>query len=240
MKKVSYLTIALMNLVLIGCEKDDHLNNYQPYRPIMSMNIVKITNPEFLDYVLCEEQSIFPEQAEGNFDEHYKVYGIRSIGLCAQELYLGESPYIELTDGYFLIDWKWGNFLYPWCKLMNVQWEEVIDRQQIWDLQTELVSSSFSEIFDVAGFTNREVIDEYLNIVPAPDNRYGEGISDDHLNPFFYPINSLEQIKDSVARTEYLEEVQRQDSLQNVYIERIKQTIQQNALEEVVYFYVSH
>ena len=151
-----------------------------------------------------------------------------------QELFLGTNPYINVTDNYYVIDWKWGNFMYePYNVLLDLKWEDVIDRQQIWDINYPTLS--FNQTITWGDIT-REKIDKYLNIEPAPlDSIYG--VSTDYLRPWFIgKFSTLPDVPDDIA-IEYHKEVARQDSLQRVYIERLSQIIEESAIEKLGYFY---
>ena len=99
-------------------------NPGQPEPVIMYMDIVQFAKPEYINYVVVDRAA--PEYDENSCK-------IRMAGRACQELYLGSSPYIALPDNYYIIDWKWGSFIYPPTNfLINCQWTDVKDRLQIW------------------------------------------------------------------------------------------------------------
>lgn len=238
-----YIALAIMILMIVGCVNTDISDAPGDIDlPIVGMTIVKMTAPEYLDYVICDKMTVPPQLSEGSNDDSYNVYGIRGYGRCVQELYLGKNPYITLEDGYYLVDWKWGHYIYPPTnKLIDVLWTDVEDRLQQWDLQTEILSDSWRDIFEIVGYTDRKSVDVFLQIDSLPEFLEAN-ISKDQYDPFnsasfLMEHNSIQQIMDSVFLVEYLDEVAKQDSLQNVYIERLNQIICQKALEEVSYIF---
>jgi hypothetical protein len=175
------------------------------------------------------------EKNDENGYSNKRAYKIRSIEGVSQDFFIGKSPYIELSDGYYLVDWKWGNFIYkPFNVLLDVLWSEVQDRQQLWDMETPIISSDF---IDKWGTTNRSEIDRYLQIEPAAnDTLYG--VSTDHLrSDFLGRYHSLSDVPEGI-KEDYIHEVERQDSLQRVYAERLTQVIKEGGLKKVAYIYM--
>lgn len=206
-------------------------------RHIMGMSLVKFKSQEYLNYVVAEEVPIDMSSNPDMNSDHCpdkRAYKIRSVEGVSQDFFIGKTPYIELSDGYYLVDWKWGNFIYkPFNLLLDVLWSDVQDRQQLWGVETPIASEDF---IDKWGDTNRSEIDLYLQIVPAAnDNSYG--VSTDHLRPVFLGrYHSLSDVPEGI-REDYIHEVERQDSLQHIYVERLKYIIQKGALKKVAYIY---
>ena len=209
---------------------------------IMGMQIVNFKSPEYVKYVVAERVTVEWDTIKGYPSDKLvgkkSAYKIRREGGVCQELFLGQSPYIELADGYYLVDWKWGHFIYhPSNVLLDVVWTDVKDRQELWDLETSIVSSDFIEEW---GAVNRNKIDSYLQIAPAPKDELFN-VSTDHVR--FRWIGEFHTLADVQERfgndvEDYMKEVTRQDSLQRVYAERLTQVIKEGGLKKVAYIYI--
>lgn len=189
--------------------------------PMMFITVIKMAAPEYLNYVVVEKDYREPELCK-----------IRSSGAACQELYLGSSPYIPLPDDYYLIDWKWGTFIYePSNFLINVKWTDITSRYQKWEYGSNIISDHFLKAWGGASFKN---IDKFLGIAPPPiDSLVSSYIPADYVRPWwFYQYNSLNDIPDS-EKEEYMLKVKHMDSLQNVYKERISRIIEEGKLEKL-------
>lgn len=248
MKTKDLLLIAMTALVLFSCEnKEEHHNNYVPERYDMFAEIVKITDSEQLLFVVAEEVPVFTDTI---YTSHGPIlhgdsseYKIRGIGGVYEELFLGTNPYIDLGDGYYLVDWKWGEFLYePSNVLIDVKWEDVKNRQQVWPIETTLLASTFPCHHK---YIMRKSIDDLLGIQPSATMDTLCKMSVDYARPWFiWRFNTLEDLMTEKTELEshdfhyltlesYNAEVARQDSLQQVYAERLRQIIKEGALQEL-------
>ena len=234
-----YFYLLLIALLIVSCDNNPAVEPEEPDRHIMSMSIIQVSNEEYLDYVVAEKTSVGFDTIQGNYG-HIALtgtkegYKIRNDGMVCPELYLGNSPYIHIRDNYYIIDWKWGDFIYePYNVLLNLRWNEVKDRQEIWDFDYPKVSIKYK--IDWGG-VSREAIDKYLKIQPAPLDSFWS-VSTDHLRPSFEKYKSLSDIPDTQTLENYKKEIARQDSLQDVYVERLSQIISENALEKIAYLY---
>ena len=193
----------------------------------MYMDIVQFAKPEYINYVVVDRAA--PEYDENSCK-------IRMAGRACQELYLGSSPYIALPDNYYIIDWKWGSFIYPPTNfLINCQWTDVKDRLQIWEYPSLFITSDFLKAYGAIGY---DVIDKALHIAPPQevDTLAHKGVPLDYLKPRFYAnCHSLDDIP-ADRMDEYLADVKRHDSLQNVYMERLARIIEEGSLEKAADF----
>ncbi|MBR0310594.1 MAG: hypothetical protein IJQ97_06890 [Paludibacteraceae bacterium] len=233
MKNINCTILSVLCIFLFNACSQSGVDNH-----ITGMSLVKFKNQDYLNYVVAEDipidLSANPEKNDENGYSNKRAYKIRSIEGVSQDFFIGKSPYIELSDGYYLVDWKWGNFIYkPFNVLLDVLWSEVQDRQQLWDMETPIISSDF---IDKWGTTNRSEIDRYLQIEPAAnDTLYG--VSTDHLrSDFLGRYHSLSDVPEGIKEN-YIREKERQDSLQCIYVERLKLIIQKGALNKVAYIY---
>lgn len=250
MKHIAFIILSVIPLMLISCNSQTSeipVNDFID-RPVMGLQLVKFKSPEYVKYVAAESVTVEWDTIKGYPSDKLvgkkSAYKIRGAGGTCQELFLGQSPYIELIDNYYLVDWKWGYFIYhPSNVLLDVVWTDVNDRQELWDLETSIVSSDFIEEW---GAVNRNNIDSYLQITPAPNDKH-INVSTDHISPPWYGyFHTLTEVQESLTKEEsfsvddYMNEVKRQDSLQLVYVERLKQIIQNGEMEKIanVYYHI--
>ena len=248
MKKSIILIIAILALGFLSCENREYPNNYVPLQTDMFVvEIIKTSDSEQLQFVVAEEVPILSDTTyspqgpilSGDSNE----YQIRGIGGVYEELFLGTNPYIELGDDYYLVDWKWGEFLYePTNVLVDVKWEDVMSRQQVWSIETPLIASGFPCQHN---YLKRETIDRILGVEPSAIIDTIHNMSVDYVRPWFtWRYNTLEDLMKEKAELEshdfhdltlesYNAEVARQDSLQLVYAERLRQMIQEGKLQEL-------
>lgn len=122
--KRGYVVFLLIMLFTIGCKVQP--GDFIP--PIEGVVVVKFKNPEYKEYVLVNSLA----ESEGD-----------SISMCGKQFILpasvvdlyGKSPYMELIDGYLLVDWKW--YLLVSTKeqaIIKSKWSELTDRQACWPL----------------------------------------------------------------------------------------------------------
>ena len=211
-----YIVATCCILLLQSCESRQKRWDAMP--PYMVITVLKFSSPQYLDYVVAKK-----EKSEDN--EFYKIGG---VGGTCKELYIGHSPYIALPKGYYTLDWKWGRGIInrPENYLIGIKWEEVENRQQKWPLNTTIISSDFITHDSGWRATSYELIDKALNIAPPTemDSKFPYIPADYLRKDWMGRYNSLEEIPES-QREEYLEWVRYQDSLQEVYIERLSQVI---------------
>lgn len=213
MKTKLFIFSILTSLVLIACEPSPQPATYTGYpEPTMYIVLVKFTEPQYVDSVVVEEN------AAGDSCQIRKMGG---FGTCT-ELCVGHSPYIPLPNEYYLVDWKWGYFFYmPYTFVINVNWLDVIDTKQKWECPKGQLNISFIKDLRCCYFKS---IDEYSGEsygyrnyeIPSSLSKY-HSLSD-------VPYDQLEY---------FLKQVAVQDSLQEVYKERISKIIEEGALDDL-------
>lgn len=231
MRKYSFfLLLGLIASLFVGC---DGKNLENPYRPGFKVRILKISNTEYMNNVLACYEDL----------TNYQI--CTTEWLHCEDLFLGTSPYIHLADNYYLLDWKWDLHLCPECVLLPCKWNEVSNRYQTWKREGGSIAS-ITEFVDEILYTSREEIDQYLEITPAPaskewwsESKRYPSLSADHEIPWF-PKDSyttVASLPDTLYNKEYVytkkdffAEVERQDSLQKVYVERLKSIMQETKL----------
>ncbi len=133
MKTKSLLWIIAMCMVFIGCErKNQPEENHkekdttdtsvvpEPCGPYALMTIVKFDDPELLNKIIAQHQIVgwddvleIPKYDEEK-DLSLNFYEIWPdvVPFVEEKMSVsGISPYIPLTDGYYMIDWKWHQFM---------------------------------------------------------------------------------------------------------------------------------
>lgn len=219
MKKIYLFGIIAISIIFSACESGQTKpEDHAPFD--MWMNLVKFTSPEYLNYVAVEKDYWGDE-------EH--LCKIRLYGRTCEELYIGSSPYIALSNDYYIIDWKWGDFIYPSTNfLINIKWPEVEARQQIWEYPSIYLTSHFVKEW---AYVYYKSIDTYLNILSARNSDY---IMPEWTVDGFGPKTLKGMTESEIA--EYMPKVSYQDSLQEVYAKRLSQIIQDGALNKVCMF----
>lgn len=228
MKHIYIFIIALCAAVFFSaCEEKHESAPYLDPTPLMYMRIIKLSSKDYLPYVIADKT------IDGT------GYKIRcSVGGVCQELFLGTSPYIALPKDYYLLDWKWGDFIYrPSNYLIDVQWTDVQDVQQIWDLKATNAVDSFYHFMPYWNAITWEAIDKFLNIPPPTEY----GTTPLHPIDYIYPnwasrfktLSDVSKSVDKLSEEEYIANVHRQDSLNNIYIERLSRIIEADALGQV-------
>ena len=212
-KIVVYIIPIIFALLIQSCEKGNKPSSPPPI-PRLYNQIVKLSSAEYLDYVVAEQ--------DYNGDSEH-LCKIRGYGGTCQELYLGSSPYIPLSNGYYAIDWKWGDFVYePTNFLIKVKWTNVKDRQQKWAFPSLVYSTIFLKEWRSVSYQD---IDIFLGITSTN--------TDDYLRPnWVYEYNSLVDVPEDNVDS-YKKNVWYIDSLQDVYLKRLAKIIEKNGLDDV-------
>ena len=213
MRRFGYLiSFIVAALLLQSCQQN---TGELVAMPTNGMTYVKFASPEYINYVVVEDIQK---------DETGKRYcGIRGGGGCCEELHFGSSPYIELPNGYYLVDWKWGGMIYqPTIFLVDLRWEDVEYRNQIWEYEpNDVITNKFLKEW---GSTSYKMIDQYLRTQPPT--------SDAYEFPALWKVESLESLSSS-NKAYFFKEVEKQDSLQQIYIGRLTAIIQQGDIDKV-------
>lgn len=114
-------TIPIINdTIIIGTGGDDKRTGVCDYAPGEVMVLVKFYNPRQEEKVIVQHPIKEYDGGEGCYI-YYENSGLRLNNSPVPSwvdttLYiLGTSPYIPLTDGYYLIDWKWQEYMPLWA-----------------------------------------------------------------------------------------------------------------------------
>lgn len=233
---VLFVTLCFLG-ILCSCESIENL--YSPKSNERGYCIIQISDTKYLENVLACQSSA-----------HYDSYQVCGTGdLYCEDLFLGISPYVHLIDNYYLIDWKWNLSPCSECILLKDSWKDVQSRyNQTWK-QKDGYLAVVEDFIDKMYWTSPREIDTYLQITPAPPskewwsvNEHTEPkISSDYELPWL-PSNSYTSVaelpdtlhiistKDVYTKEDFLAEINRQDSLQQVYVERLMIVMKETTL----------
>lgn len=166
----------------------------------------------------------------------FRMRKLQNGGTC-REFIIGRYPFLQVdtVQNWYLADWKWGVILSMGHVAIPLRWVDVHNPD------ASYVRSDFevaaSGILETYGYVSRNEIDLILNVQPAPaaevPGSWGYtsgGISIDHLAPVYlsryYSVQDIPQVIDSkgdwkYTKADFMAERLRQDSLQEVYRERL-------------------
>ena len=159
MKSARFFLILLLGFICLSCEHsetDSGGNDNSEAGPPFCLTIVKFFNNEHANNVIVQTPIKEYNGIDGRFEyfENTNLYlnirmGSLYYGLdtelvnwADEEMQIaGSSPYIPLTDGYYLIDWKWHqlhpisarsirfdlyeNHIYRHCFITDIDWHDL-------------------------------------------------------------------------------------------------------------------
>ena len=204
-----------------SCEKPDN-GDKGDFEPWMSMQLVKFTDDMYREYILAEYIGDNPVRMRGKTPP------------VVEELIVGTIPYsVKLSNGYWLIDWRWGNsFIYrPSNILLPYKWETLTHWSQTWDMPENPLA--FDDYFEEVGGVVRRTIDNFLgiNLNISRYSEYGEKL---YNRPQLFGMGFMsEQDIPSAERENYYECVYQQDSLHEIYTQRLIEIINNGDFEKV-------
>ena len=121
--------MAILLLICIGvvsCKEPSP--SYIP--PVETIVVVKFKKTEYKDYVLVNVVDL----NKGDSISMTEYNSDFILPTSAVNLY-GTSPYIELTNGYLLVDWKWYNFVSSSKQaIVKTKWVDLTDIHACWPL----------------------------------------------------------------------------------------------------------
>lgn len=137
-----YFYLALISLVIVSC--DNH-NSPSATAPESYVTLVKFTDPSYVNNLIVNDYK--------NSEHFILMRGNR----CSENYYMNSSgkdwpydfsgledrtPYIELTDGWYLIDWTWEGYPYNGQTLLTeVTWDNY-NGEYTFDKSTSHISSN--------------------------------------------------------------------------------------------------
>ena len=233
--------------------------------PLAMMMVVRFSNPDQKDNVIAGHPI---KKYDGN-DGQYIYQEDTVLTLCVNNMkfvmteematfiednmpILGLSPYLYLTDDYYLVDWKWQDIL-PLSALTNyanvnahhdqmdehikyhifttdTKWTELTDFSQTWDNSLYTTIAQVEEVQRIAF----EKIDQLYDDVKKEDqyvcynmSLYNSGLS--LINAWTYYKN--EGVRSCNPEGRYLEYLSYCDSMQNVYRARLTEMINKGQIK---------
>lgn len=233
MKKLKLLWLPICACMLLSCESQKDPININPSstdrttelggpEPSMCMMLVKFTDDNYREYILAEQIGDYPVQMRGTTPP------------VVEELIVGTIPYEKkLSNGYWLVNWRWGDtFIYkPSNVLLPYKWETLMHWNQTWDMPENPLS--FSDCIAELGFVPRRSIDTNLglNMDVSRYSEYGLMLYD---LPYVYAKGYMSEkdIPDEV-RDVYFNYIHQQDSLHDVYTDRLIDIINNGSFDNV-------
>lgn len=180
----------------------------------------------------------------------YRMRRLQNGGTC-KEFFLLKDPFIKvdtLANCWYLADWKWGLELSYAQMVLQMRWVDVRDPDASY-VRTDFTPITSGIISQIA-YVTRHDIDKYSQADTASAAAYpgswgqsSGGISTDHLAPVYLSrYYSTQDIPDVIDRKgewqytkeDFLKERLRQDSLQNVYRERLEQLVYSGLISLVI------
>lgn len=227
--------LAVLGAVLLGsCQSKNNPEWKEEYKEA-SFYVVKF-NPLAAAY---RPNVMLVPDSKG----HYRMRSLANGGTCREFIY-GHSPFTEIDtiQHWYLADWKWGVLLSKNHVVLPLRWVDVAKPDEVYSRADIEVAAS--GIIDKLGIVKRSEIDQFLYLTPAAAQEtpgsWGQtsgGISTDHLAPVYLSrYYSTQDIPAVIAqkgdwqytKEDFLRERLRQDSLQEVYRERLAQLIYAN------------
>ena len=260
-KTLLFSLISFACLLCISCKK----NNLRPGDgiPVARILMVKFQNPGQLDKVIVQHPFKGYNGTEGyyEYDENTGLYlnviperytNEHEYGLeqsitdwIEQEMHLaGTTPYIPLSDGYYMIDWKWNQIMplsalsstldnayhnpfeehiQKHCFLTDINWTDLKDLSAGYDITKYTQHANNIETIRV----RFRAIDQLYNDVKQGDpyvcwnmSLYSEGLSVKNAY-MYYKYGDCDSTSGKTYRT-YIDYC---DSLQAVYQQRLIELI---------------
>ena len=166
----------------------------------------------------------------------YRMRSLINGGTC-REFIIGHNPFtlVDTVQHWYLADWKWSVLLSRSHVVIPMRWIDVTKPDETYvRADFEIAATGIIEKY---GIVKRSEIDRYMHLEPAPASensgswgRTSGGISTDHLAPVYlsryYSTQDIPDVIDKkgdwqYTKADFLKERLRQDSLQEVYRERL-------------------
>lgn len=159
----SMLCASIIGIALVSCENN---SQYQEEAPDSWVNIIKFTNPSYVNYLIVNdygEEFFFLVRGNHcsanylkNSSDKEWIYDFPSLE--------SRIPYIELTDGWYLIDWTWQYYPHNGKTLLtDVTWKNY-HGEYTFDRSTPHISEN--------AFQKKEIGIANLVAYSCPDGNY--------------------------------------------------------------------
>ena len=274
MKTKSYIfVLALCMLVCVSCNNNEPAVK-SPYD--VPLYIVKFGNSDYQKMVIASHA--ITDHTHNNFDEQAGVYNYVFDNTCYKFMYYpgystsdeyhlmrgiaGSTPYITLSDGYLLVDWRWQDYLpvsYRYLYMntrnikynsqnhfffMNISWEDVTSLAQTWQSadvykpfevkEWRTISCQSMERYLKGDKSPTAYLETLKNVEPKK-----EGVNYDNQYNYVAPGSSFDETayykyKDG-GEKQYHQYASMADSLYTVYAKGLNELIKTNKLKTWTY-----
>ena len=192
------------------------------YVEIPQIRVYKIKQREYAQYAMLEENGV----------DTWHLRGENSI--FRAPVNSGENPFVEVSAGYFILDWRWSDFfIYDPRFMSNIRWTDFQSWNQQWnDSEVEIIHDE--NIIEEKYFFTYEWLDWYSGKTEVAVNPYTQR----SVNKDWYPgicFNYYENSKDwtneekKMVKQSVIEENRRFQE----YIEIVNYMINKQELESI-------
>lgn len=180
----------------------------------------------------------------------WRMRNLAEGGTCREFIYK-RDPFIKVdsVQNWYMVDWKWNVALGYNHAVLPMLWTDVTQPDATYAYSDfEAVTT---DIIEKYGYVKRSEIDKIMHIQPAPASTtpgpWGyttDGISTDHIAPIYlnryYSTQDIPNVIETkgdwqYTKQDFLQERLRQDSLQDVYRERLATLIYSGMVNSVVH-----
>lgn len=256
--KKSWLYIIVV-LLFLSCRYDKKTEP-DPYSytdlPEVNLAILKFPDSVYLDKVVACQHRYSINKYVNNDSTSLFLYQTslweELISFAHQKMALeGSSPYIPLTDGYYLIDWKWMEF-YPLCSHLTFN---TYEDEFLWVMKTHRAYSFFTDkawkdltnIADTFDISQCSANLEGVQVMSVPFRKLDLLYNENKHNAgriFYtdeYSIYWVRRQYDKYDKTEsgegssYLALIHQYDSMQSVNQQRLIEIINNGEIEKIAW-----
>lgn len=217
--KTHRLLFIILTGLLISCNNSEpELGALHSEQDRMLLHVIKFTNTKYKNMILAYDKNAFLPNKEYNFFYTCKEQNENIEEWAKLCKIFSKSPFIDIGNGYLLIDWKWGAILSPirfqrFIDIHNIQytillehnWSELFSISQEWNINEPNDHNSIEKVYHF----QIKAIDMYRGDSTYIDKNKGW---DKHI---FYPTADIWEGRPTTNMTE--EEIHRIDSLQSIY-----------------------
>lgn len=152
MKKIILFFNTVIILCIISCSEDSA--NYA-LAPKPGVCVIKFKQPEYKNYIMT--YSLTKDRKVLTLATTHFAFPASVINMY------GQSPYVELSDNYLLIDWKWGRIYYPNNEaIINEKWTEFKDIDTKWPVEKLYINRPVEKYYYVYTDKIKEYNEGYL------------------------------------------------------------------------------
>lgn len=239
-----FFIIASISLFMVSCEDRTNPEWTEQYKEV-SFAVV-----QFYDNIPPSDSYAYHALLVPDGNGNYYMRSLKNGGTCREFFYRHYPFFSSMNCPYWILDWKWGLQLSYTNYSLPLLWMDVKAPDNTY------IRSDFREIGRNViyryGYVKRSDIDKMLSITPAPAattpgswGRTSGGISTDYLAPVYlnryYSTQDIPLVIDKkedwkYTRQDFYDEVERQDSLQKVYIQRFDSICKMGMGEDIIRF----